>query len=468
MAFNTSTSEFDKIFSSQETEVEYEKEFMKKLANYLDKHKKRTGYAELSAWIHAGRSTSHFKFRDDLLFDLGMTMEEFHVPFVFVASADGRLGVIFRTDDKHEVSKVKDAVKQKAKSKSHMRMTCEDLNLAIMQQSLDDKTIVSIPDLTETEVAVLEDKANDILAGSAIGIGETEDRDYVVMFHGKSIMMRKKKGRKGIMQAVLETMLAANGPNQKYVREKAKISMEIRRMAAAKFVLDENLDRTPLWVVGENRQYLKVTNDEIEYGHSSVDGTTIPLHTFSKMDEKIDTYIASYMNRMGQKNFTFDTEVARMHFVEPDFKTDILSFEGRGAAIAFSETLLAKQLDTMIENKIQNHPVMQEEKDWGQKLMVYEKEAVKILSAAARGKIPDGYEKDDMRAIKNIAKSAKLNLSAYVPALEKLLQMKAIDHAPEVVRQSIGLLLSNIAPNLDEKDRSAKDIMKDQIDFMLA
>jgi hypothetical protein len=100
--------------------------------------------------------------------------------------------------------------------------------------------------------------------------------------------------------------------------------------------------------------------------------------------------------------------------------------------------------------------------------MVYEKEAVKILSAAARGKIPDGYEKDDMRAIKNIAKSAKLNLSAYVPALEKLLQMKAIDHAPEVVRQSIGLLLSNIAPNLDEKDRSAKDIMKDQIDFMLA
>jgi len=470
MSFTSSNAAFRKAFGiSQQnsTSPPEQKEnteaiindFLLSMKNYLDQKKNVPGFSKLSSWIGEGGDLSSFLIRDDVYDDARRAMFADKIPFVVVSSPEGDLGMMIRSDDEEETKAVMKRVLE-GKAQYHARVTGQELKNIVANSDESDKNVVELRGLTPTEAAVLEQKADGILDGYALGVDEMMDGTTTISLHGRSVMMRKRKKKIGIFQAYLEAMLAANGANRKGNEKRTRNTEKVWALIARRKELEKEKKRA--YIAGIRNQMLLLMEQGFSYGHVTDAKSLAELEssiTVQAGAENYDSLLGSYLGRMGDLAYTTSRDIAEIHAVMPNSESDRLSVERSAKVIQteIGEHTLAGKLDDMIERKTKSEQITLSEGNWGGKFTHYEKEAAAILAALAAERIPRGYEKEDMLALKGICDEYNIDPMMYVPAIEKL-------HAPEVVEvlaeqeriHDLDKLIAEVDPNFAEREAAMR------------
>ena len=70
---------------------------------------------------------------------------------------------------------------------------------------------------------------------------------------------------------------------------------------------------------------------------------------------------------------------------------------------------------------------MRMEGKWDKKLSHYQHEISKLIAAAAAGKIPPGYTREDIHDLRNVIKLFDLDPAKMQPALDKMLRIETYE-----------------------------------------
>ena len=468
MAFNTSSSIFDSVFGSEPEKIPSE-HFLSELGRYLYEQKSPLASA-LGEHINRGGSLSTFTCREDLCSDIADELYENDIPFVIVVSSDEKYGFVVRQEDAVSAKESCESVLTR-KGRSCITMTGEDIQKQAAKYSKNDRVCIAIHGFKYGQAQLFKQKYTEYTDAAKIGIDLMEDNTYSLTFFAKDSVKQYANGEHDLCRIYLDVILAMGGPYRAKVSQYAESKANMtERLANDFYEPGVNLYKTPLWVVGNGRHYIKVTANGFVHGIATVIDDDVSFNTLLQADITQPDYhelLVSYASRIVNPGCTYNLNEVIEHFKHLERKKrrekeekdyiDVLDSIPTPEEIVHrrGEKQLASQFDTMIMRKIQNDPIMVMDGRYHEKFTHYISELKDVMKNFCIGRLPAGYSKEDNDRIRTILDKYGLDCEMYEPCLKNLKDIDAVEIAASVER--IADVSERIAKGREEQARRAEE-----------
>ena len=178
----------------------------------------------------------------------------------------------------------------------------------------------------------------------------------------------------------------------------------------------------PVWIVGDGERFVKRTEEGFELGHAMEIDDNVLLETDLAVDAsdlKYETRLNSALAKITGHVCLYD-----IRDVIAWFKTKRSYWQDKAVT---GQKILIAHADKMTAKKIRKDSTMRMEGKWDKKLSHYQHEISKLIAAAAAGKIPPGYTREDIHDLRNVIKLFDLDPAKMQPALDKMLRIETYE-----------------------------------------
>ena len=175
-----------------------------------------------------------------------------------------------------------------------------------------------------------------------------------------------------------------------------------------------NLHKSPLWIVGEGNQYMRMDASGFEVGRFARENGGPKLFENMKLDSYVPDYeehLNSYLSGFVNPTCTTDVHEFMAH-LQHTGADDPLEFKltPKQMAIARGNKELASVLGEIVTRKIRNDSLMLADQHWDEKFLHFQQEAGVVMEAVLSGKVPPGYDKDDIKDLVNVCQKYDLDI----------------------------------------------------------
>ena len=421
MPFEVTNKAFEDVFGKEKDKQKNDhitKDFLDSLQTYLEGQDGRSP-RKILAWMKKGGKLSAFTCREDVLFPMISAMRGESVPYVLVKETTGNMGILIRMP---ETEKVKKLIRKVLKEQSSYCTvtTGDEAEKAYLRSKIEDKMMIQIGGLTEEEALYLEKLCHRVLGNEIIGIDTMPDGTKLFTCHGKTAMSGARE--KLFRSAVAETALVMNGESSDRLREYEQNVSTYRRQRAAGFPDMRGTMDEPVWVVGDGERFVKRTAEGFELGHALEIDDNVLLETdliVDASDKRYETRLNSALSKITGHVCLYD-----IRDVIEWFRTKRNYWQDKAVT---GQKILIEHADKMVAKKIRKDSTMRMEGKWDKKLSHYQQEASKLIAAAAGGKIPPGYTREDIHDLRNVIKLFDLDTGKMQPALDKMLKIETYE-----------------------------------------
>ena len=428
MAFKVSNKAFEEAFSKDNelsvvnsaSEVVYK--MIEHLKKYLSSQQKYPSAKAISRWLEKGGSLSSFSCRGDMVEMMMVSMRNERIPFILVQEATGSKGFFIRSKDNEKQKKI--ARRLLKGSASYCQVTSgKEAGSVYLQKNIPHHGMIAIGNVTKDQLVYLEEVCNKILPGETIGVDKMEDGTYLVSVHGETAIMGSKyiKGRT-FASALSEVMFLFNANVKKEMIEESKNTNAFRRAKVRGFLDEDGGTQKPVWVVGSENYFVKRTIRGFERGHAEEMGDEIILESDLRVafdDPAYEKRLNSALAKITSKKVLYRLEDVLEHFRSKKKKQKNSQIKG--------EQHLMEEVNLSVANKVRRDAVFVRGNNWAQKLKHYQVEVSKVLTGVRDGKVPQGYAKEEISNMMDIAYRYKLDMHMASPAIDKLRDIEVFE-----------------------------------------
>ena len=439
MAFLTSSELFDTVFGMAPKNKET-KQFLTKLADYLQGKQASPLAKTMGKHIAAGGTMASFTCREDLFMDIADELYEYEIPYAPTATNDGKTGFIVRKQDEEQAMQVCKEMLQ-VKGKFCRVLTGEDIIKKVAISKEQDKSCIAVYGLTPGQAQLMKDRFAKYFEHAEIGLDQMEDGTMMITLLAKDAVKRNIRSAPDLCTVYLETILASTGPNR--IKNEAYAELKIAmqdRLAKGFYDGKTNLNKTPLWIVGYGSQYITITANGFTYGRAVRRGDEIQFIPYEQADTTQPDYkqlLISYSSRIPFPIVTYNSTEVIHHFQRQtgeDMDVLDVSPSSQYRAYARGEKLLSKQLDQMVTRKIQNDQIMNMDGRQNEKFLHYIEALKELLKAFILGRIPKGYEPSDGKILQDILKKYQMDGEMYEQSLLAIRDIEAVTISASIER----------------------------------
>lgn len=462
MAFMTSNTLFDNVFGDEPEKTPSEI-FITELISYLKNKHSSPLARKMGVYLEKGGACTAFSCREDVFSDVAEELYEKELPYAATATLEGRFGFLVREADKEKAYEACNNVLER-RSRTCLVMTGEEIMKQAAFSREADRSCIAIHGLASGQARLIQEKYALYIDAAKIGLDHMEDGTVTLTVFAKDAI--KKNLRKGpdLCTIYMETILASNGPNGVRNQAYAELRVALQNKLAVSFN-DEisNLNKTPLWVVGQGTQYLTIKANSFSYGRAIIDDDNVQFKTFYQADIAQPDYrqmLISFTERIPFPLTTYNQSEVLEHFRQQKsggVELDLLDSapDSKYRMYARGEKQLAKQIDLMITRKIQNDPIMQMDGRQNEKFTHYVEEFQSMMKAIIIGRMPEGYELADVKVLNEIMNKHKLDGEMYEQSLIALQSIEAVAITTTIDR------IADVAEKIvEEKDAREREIEK--------
>lgn len=448
MSFLVSAKQFKQVFSEEKNLSE---QFMEGLMDYLKSHQYVNRLKEMYEWLKEDGEISMFTCRADLVNIMGEKMNLSKVPFVAVTDREGNYGFLVKKDSTNAVLDITKIV-QEERGQICTITSLDGLKKIIGTSKHQDKGLITITGLTLAQMYLLEQKCMRDLNPEAIGEDMMEDGTYSFSIHGKTSFRKKKT----LGLCLLETMLATNGKNAQINNKKITSHVKFQYQVADHFGMDRD-GQPPVYVAGNDNQYMKISRQGFEYGHAVKESGTIKLVKEFSYNSQLPDYYEQQLSctsRFSDATVTTDT-TELMSILTAVLSAKFLSQDEKD--VKAEETMLAGKICEMVEDKTKDDTTMQAEGQYAVKMTHIVTEISKVIAGAIENDIPPGYDKEDMDELKTIGNGA-LALSDYgsLPSVLRSMEISTVDEVFEKKNLKEALTNVPVLESVKEKEETTR------------
>lgn len=428
MAFKVSNKVFEEVFDSNSdlkvinNPQQVVESFLKRLKSYLKTHKKYPAADAIRKWLEKGGSISSFTCRGDMVEQMIETLRLHAIPFILIQEITGNKGFLIRSKDNDKQRKIANHLLKT--SANYCKITSgREASQIYLKKRIPNKEMIAIGDLTKEQMIYLTEKCNHILPGETIGVDKMKDGTYLVTVHGHTAIMGSPlvKGQ-NFASLLAETVILFNG-NVKAEMDEFSTDTDNFRMSKAKGFPDQNGGtKDPIWVVGNENKFVKRVERVFEVGHAEEVGDEIFLETDTKIsldDADFEKRLNSALANITKRKVLYRLSDVIAHFKDKKRKQRVNQIAG--------EKHLAEEVSRVVANKVRGDATFVRGNKWAKKLIHYQAEVGKVLVGVKEGRVPLGYQRDDIKELMDVAFRYGLNTQVMTPAIDKLQNIEVYD-----------------------------------------
>lgn len=467
MAFNISNEEFNRAFGTgpkqninKSSSKELVDKFLKDLNTYLAKQRYPQARA-IKEWMDSGGRLSTFTARADVVDSVASALKENKIPFVLVRERRGNYGFLIREKDSIAQKKISREVLEKESNFCHVMGNDQILN-AYRRTKHRDKEMLSICNLSLTEVTYLEELCDRVFPNEAIGVGQMEDGTYILTCHGQTAI-KHKRGQELTFPAAVSTMLTLmNGNAAREMNKRTIDSIKYRDAKLLDFPDKDGGFKQTVYIVGDSYNFIKRDGRGfVSCFAEEIGGQIILNDDFAVLNDDENYYgkLNSSLSNIRNKSILYSEEDVIMYFKD---KRNFM----KNPAIKGEEVLM-NYCNFIVSNKIKRDVIMNQDGKWNDKFKHYQNEISKVLMGVQQGKVPKGYKKEQIMKLIKIGQSFKLDFNKLTPAIGKIRGIEAysIDSSfdrvhsveQEINKYRMTQDTSRNAPSLNREQQNQRD-----------
>lgn len=416
--------------------------FLEKLLVYMKK-KNDPNHKDMIDWIeNKGGSVSGFTCRKDATRDMFHAMYANGLGFLPIRGTNGEYGFLIRSSD---TQKVKRLIRSVLKSKSNYvtLMTGKELMKSVLSERGKEKDLYAIAGLSQEEASLFIDQINASMDHARVSMDKLKDGTYLCQMPVSSVRGRED----AIRRAQMKAMFMAHGANREHNIEVTRNREQVLKLYATEFRQDGavNLNDTPAYIIGDDEQYMKITEDSVEKGTATlIDGHVVmeTNKTIQRGDVWFSTAISSMIASFELPRCTYNREKAAEFLLE-NLKKDMdkdMSVYGRQDA---NERRAVEKIDKAVNTNMEYRQQISSIQDIPTRGSVYMTYVSELIQGVADGKAPKGFDAklfeeirkdlaDDVGSLPVIAgRTRDLQITKQVSALE----MPTIEQELEMIRE---------------------------------
>ena len=415
MAFATSTELFENIFHDDVVpDKNLTRQFLIQLTEYLETKTEVPEAQEMAAWLKDGNPISVSSVRGDMIRPMIDALRAEGAPYVVTVASTGETGMIFRDGDEAKFEHARTNALEKS-SRYCKVVSGDEMLKSIVSSKEKDKSVLVIGEMDRYMVELLKEKYEAAYPGSDIGIDVMEDGTYSFYVYGRRSMKQAYDQNLSINELYLEMLFDLYGENKdaNIARIENKIGFEILQSSGFHHRMI-NLHKSPLWIVGEGNQYMRMDASGFEVGRFARENGGPKLFENMKLDSYVPDYeehLNSYLSGFVNPTCTTDVHEFMAH-LQHTGADDPLEFKltPKQMAIARGNKELASVLGEIVTRKIRNDSLMLADQHWDEKFLHFQQEAGVVMEAVLSGKVPPGYDKDDIKDLVNVCQKYDLDI----------------------------------------------------------
>ena len=428
MAFKVSNKVFEEIFDkSDDLKVikdpqQVIESFLKRLNHYLKTHKKYPAADAIRKWLEKGGSISSFSCRGDMVEQMIDALRSNAIPFILIQEITGNKGFLIRSKDNEKQRKI---TNQLLKSSAHYcRITSgKEASQVYLKKRIPNKEMIAIGDITKEQMIYLTERCNQILPGETIGVDKMQDGTYLLTVHGHTAIMGSPmvKGQ-NFASLLAESVVLFNGNVQAEMNEFSSDTAHFRASKAKGFPDQSGSTKDPVWVVGNENKFVKRIDQGFEVGHAEEIGDEIFLEVDTKIsfdDADFEKRLNSALANITKRKVLYRLSDVIAHFKDKKRKQRVNQIAG--------EKHLMEEVSRIVANKVRGDATFVKGNKWAKKLIHYQAEAGKVLVGVKDGRVPLGYQRDDIKELMDVAFRYGLNMQVITPAIDKLQNIEVYD-----------------------------------------
>ena len=428
MAFKVSNKVFEEVFDSNSNlkvinnPQQVVESFLKRLKSYLKTHKKYPAADAIRKWLEKGGSISSFTCRGDMVEQMIEALRLHAIPFILIQEITGNKGFLIRSKDNDKQRKIANHLLKT--SANYCKITSgREASQIYLKKRIPNKEMIAVGDLTKEQMIYLTEKCNHILPGETIGVDKMKDGTYLVTVHGHTAIMGSPlvKGQ-NFASLLAETVILFNG-NVKAEMDEFSTDTDNFRISKAKGFPDQTGGTNdPIWVVGNENKFLKRAERVFEVGHAEEVGDEIFLETDTKIsldDADFEKRLNSALANITKRKVLYRLSDVIAHFKDKKRKQRVNQIAG--------EKHLAEEVSRVVANKVRGDATFVRGNKWAKKLIHYQAEVGKVLVGVKEGRVPLGYQRDDIKELMDVAFRYGLNMQVITPAINKLQNIEVYD-----------------------------------------
>lgn len=435
MAFKISNKSFDEVFNKQNDNIktledsnEFLKKFLHRLKRYLKKNERYPVAKSMGVWLEKGGSLSSFTCREDLVPDMIDAFRREGIPFIIIQETTGKRGFLIRNKDEDKQHKIARKVLKTAALYCKV-VSGKEAKEAYLRKRIPDRKMIAIGDLTKNQVVYLEALCDKVLPDECVGVDKMEDGTYLFTVHGQTAIggTQKAHGRR-FTAALAETIVLFNGNSRRELGLSSENVIEFRKAKVNGFLDKDGDTQKPVWIVGSSNIFIKRNRRGFEVGHANEIADEVIFETDYRVafdDELYDKKMNSALFNIPNRKVLYTLPEVIEHFkTTKKAVAQNLKVQGEQHLIEFA--------DYAVSQKIMQDTVFVRGNDWVTKMKHYQSEMAKVLKGVKEAKVPQGYHRDQIIELMDIAHKYKLNLDIMTPAISKLQNIEVYDRSTQV------------------------------------
>ena len=394
----------------------------------------------LGAYIRGGGPLMVFSCREDVCASIVAELYTQQIPYALISSPDGQYGFLVRAEDQQKTENVQKAVLEMLSRRCEI-LTGDDIKRKAAASP--DKSCISLCGLTLGQEEIFRKKFAQLQENAELGVDRMKDGTYMVTLPTKDCIRTDNPDTADLCRAWLEMILSCGGPNGNRNQALAEYAFDLSCRLAKDFrEPGVSLNRTPLWVVGNSQQYMRISANGFEYGRGQNRDQKVVLKPVARIDITNPSYrrlLVSYLSRIPFAVTTYDQNEMMAHLKkkkEAERSRDLLDTapDARQVIMERGEREMAHKIDQLIKNKIRHDPVMIETKHYSEKFIHYSEELTSFMTSLTDELFPEGYSKEDIAALNATMSRYGLDGEMYRETLPEIHSVEIIEITDTIER----------------------------------
>lgn len=408
MSLLTAQANFKKAFIDEDSCLT--DKFIKQIKKYVSQRKDVARHADIYQCLEEGKPLAAFSCRNDLCDELVLEMLQREIPFVLVCNRKGDYGFIICSTDRALANEALKAVLKKQGVYCGI-VTGDELITIVQKIKSNDKGLIAINGMSFEELKMLEKLCRRKGFLEHIAEDKMSNGKYRFMVYGRQALTEQN------FPAILfELAMMLEGPNSKIYKNRIEKELRVKDLINHDFKRAQGIEK-PIYIVGNNNQYMKIEQNSFEYGNAikHKDGIEFLVkYTGDKDSPGFHTQENNYFSRITDPSYTTDYNEVIKHF-ERNNTRDSLDFGMNPAEKNryFGEKILISSVLSVVFRNAIHDDIMNVSERWMEKTSHLTFEAGKVLNGLIYDEVPTGYSKIDMKEIMPVISEYGMELKNY-------------------------------------------------------
>ena len=400
--------------------------FYAQLCEYLGSKEIYTANA-MREYIESKKPLYSFECREDLAFELAEIFFDKKIPYV-LTSSDNKLKFLVRATDCDKIKDLSRSLREE-KANSCTILDYQDFEKVALRYG-GDKSVLILSNLSRQEAEFLRKNLGKIDKKSVISLEKHDDSSYSVGIIAERFV-KMLDNREDFFDVYTQMVLNFCGQNSARIASELTREINYNEGLAQNFELEGvNLDRTPCFIIGKTKRYIKVTNMCFEVGFAKVyDGEVelVPYEEVKYNDQNYTAKLMAYGDSIPYRYITYDYDVVERHFLK-DGGVDIADLKpsGERQSKLLGERIFASKLSESVKLVVSESNLSTTKRNYDLKLNLYSKTCAELLSLVKIGRGNNKFPRETIYDLLNVLDSYDLSIDDYEEAIEKF-------RTPEIV-----------------------------------